>query len=296
MLSRRGFMGLASFPTAALVISRLAPQPLFSAPVPCLPAEFQEVLDDAGVTLIAGTSGAGRTATAAYIACHVAYGLQRRVLWLSLDELAPRVAHRVAALRRGLFPENWSMHPDYTDEQSGNLHPLDIRDDWDLLRWGNLFAYVRSLPPNLRPALVVVDGLGGSIMKRAPVERRPQSADSFLRGSDGWGIALAMGIPTICTMHVRRDWEIERPNLRPTMAELLAAVKPDCSLLDEDLLWGCSALGRVWLLYRDELFNRDSPDRGAIEIAMHQQPLEAPLIRKYDFDDLMTGLPLNERA
>lgn len=293
MFSRRSFMGLASFPTAALVISQLAPPPIRSTPVPCLPAEFQEALDEAGVTLIAGRPGVGRTAIAAYVACHVAYSLQRRVLWISLREVTDRVAHRIASLRRGLFPVSWSMHPRYENEQSENLDPLDIREDWGLVRGGNLSAFVRGLPPNRRPALVVVDGLGSGWTKKGQAQYRPQTLSSFLYGPDGVAIAYEMCIPVLCTALIRRNREEERPAITDLVESIRGSSREGWP--NQDTFWS-GAVGRAWLLSRDDQSHRPSADEGAVELAMYQEPLAAPVTRKYNFNDVMTGLQLEERT
>ena len=308
MLSRRSFIGAASFFAAAPIPSLLPSAVAPTTPAQSLPVEFQEALDESGVTLIAGHPRVGKTAVAAYIACHVAYASQRRVLWVSLDETTERVAHRMAGLRQGLLPHRWSMQSAYEKQRSDDLFSLEIRDDWSLLRQGSLSAFVRSLPPNYRPALVVVDGLDHRLTKKVEGQYRPQSlksflygsdraesaCESFLYGSDGVEIALGMDIPVLCTMPISRKWEEERPeHERPSITEVVASIRDRNPWFDLDSLWD-GAVSRAWLL---SSYDRGSPaDEGAIELAMYQEPLAAPVTRKYNFNDLMTGLPLTERT
>ena len=160
-------------------------------------------------------------------------------------------AHRVRTGR--LNDDEWSrlsfalgkMHeaPIYIDETPA-LNPIDLR------------ARARRLHRQCgKLGLIVIDYLQ-LMSATSQGENRATEISEISRSLKG--LAKELGVPLMALSQLNRSLE-QRPNKRPVMSDLResGAIEQDADL--------------IMFIYRDEVYNPDTPDKGVAEIIIGKQ-------------------------
>ncbi|MDW9243172.1 replicative DNA helicase [Burkholderia cepacia] len=213
------------------------------------------------LVVIAGRPSMGKTAISMTIGGNVAHDTGT-VLIFSLEMPAKQLHQRNLA-RIGGIPlphildgrrmtdEDWPRLTHATEVLS-NL-PMMV-DDTSGLTLPEIVSRSRTVKRRHGLSLVIVDYLG--LMTGGTDERQDLRIGSYSAGLKG--LAKQLDIPVIALAQLNRGVE-NRPNKRPGMADLR-----DSGAIEQDA-------DSVLLLYRDEVYNPDSPDRGTAEIIIGKQ-------------------------
>ncbi len=222
-------------------------------------------LQPGDLLIVAGRPSMGKTSFALNMAEHVAIEAGLPVAVFSMEmggtQLAMRMlssvgrldAHRVRTGR--LNDDEWSrlsaalgrMHeaPLYIDETAA-LNPIDLR------------ARARRLHRQCgKLGLIVIDYL--QLMSSASPgggENRATEISEISRSLKG--LAKELNVPVIALSQLNRSLE-QRPNKRPVMSDLResGAIEQDADV--------------IMFIYRDEVYNPDTPDKGTAEIIIGKQ-------------------------
>ncbi len=214
--------------------------------------------------IVAGRPSMGKTALAINIAENVALDGKLPVAIFSMEMNASQIAMRMLGsvgklnqqdLRTGrLQDDDWGRlthalgrlndAPIYIDE-SGALSALEVR------------ARSRRLHRQNNLGLIVVDYLQlmSSNAGKAS-ENRATEISEISRSLKA--LAKELHVPVIALSQLNRSLE-QRPNRRPVMSDLResGAIEQDADL--------------ILFIYRDEVYNSDSPDKGKAEIIIGKQ-------------------------
>jgi replicative DNA helicase len=222
-------------------------------------------LQPGDLLIVAGRPSMGKTSFALNMGEHVAIEVGLPVAVFSMEmggaQLAMRMlssvgkldAHRVRTGR--LNDDEWSrlsfalgkMHeaPLYIDETPA-LNPIDLR------------ARARRLHRQCgKLGLIIIDYL--QLMSSASAgggENRATEISEISRSLKG--LAKELAVPVIALSQLNRSLE-QRPNKRPVMSDLResGAIEQDADV--------------IMFIYRDEVYNPDSPDKGSAEIIIGKQ-------------------------
>ena len=222
-------------------------------------------LQPGDLLIVAGRPSMGKTSFALNMAEHVAIEVGLPVAVFSMEmggaQLAMRMlssvgkldAHRVRTGK--LNDDEWSrlsfalgkMHeaPLYIDETPA-LNPLDLR------------ARARRLHRQCgKLGLIVIDYL--QLMSSASQgggENRATEISEISRALKG--LAKELSVPVMALSQLNRSLE-QRPNKRPVMSDLResGAIEQDADV--------------IMFIYRDEVYNPDTPDKGSAEIIIGKQ-------------------------
>ncbi len=227
--------------------------------------EMTTGLQDGDLIIVAGRPSMGKTSLALNMAEHVALELKLPVLVFSMEmggtQLATRLLGSVGKvdaqkLRTGrLDPTDWDRlgtalgklneAPLLIDETAA-LNPLELRArarrKWR--EYGGL-------------GLIVVDYIQlmqGS--ENGSNENRATEISEISRGLKA--MAKELSVPVIALSQLNRSLE-QRPNKRPVMSDLResGAIEQDADV--------------ILFIYRDEVYNEESPDKGIAEIIIGKQ-------------------------
>jgi len=220
-------------------------------------------LQGGDLLIVAGRPSMGKTSFALNIAEHVAIEVGLPVAVFSMEmggtQLAMRMlssvgrldAHRVRTGR--LSDEEWSrlsfalgkMHeaPIYIDETPA-LNPIDLR-----ARARRLHRQCGQL------GLIVVDYLQ-LMSATSQGENRATEISEISRSLKS--LAKELSVPLMALSQLNRSLE-QRPNKRPVMSDLResGAIEQDADV--------------IMFIYRDEVYNPDSADKGVAEIIIGKQ-------------------------
>ncbi|MGZ5088251.1 MAG: replicative DNA helicase [Usitatibacter sp.] len=227
--------------------------------------EMTTGLQDGDLIIVAGRPSMGKTALALNIAEHIGLELKLPVLVFSMEMGSTQLAQRLLGsvgrvdaqkLRTGrLDTGDWDRlgtalgklneAPILIDESPG-LNPLELRSrarrKWR--EYGGL-------------GLIVVDYIqlmSGS--EQGSNENRATELSEISRGMKS--MAKELSCPVIALSQLNRSLE-QRPNKRPVMSDLR-----ESGALEQDA-------DMIFFVYRDEVYNEDSPDKGIAEIIIGKQ-------------------------
>lgn len=213
------------------------------------------------LVILAGRPSMGKTSLAMNIAEHVAIEKKRPVAVFSMEMSAEQLAVRVLAsfgrvnqsnLREGKLTDiDWDRMssaiglvreaPLYIDE-TGALSPLELR------------ARARRIAARHGLALIVVDYI--QLMQVPGSENRTNEISEISRNLKA--LAKELEIPIIALSQLNRGVE-QRDNKRPRMSDLRESggIEQDADV--------------VAFIYRDEVYNQQTPDKGIAEIIIAKQ-------------------------
>ena len=224
--------------------------------------EMTSGLQPSDLVIVAGRPSMGKTSFAMNIAENAAVGHKLPVAIFSMEmpgeQLAMRMmsslgrinAHRVRTGK--LEDDDW---PRLTSA-IGMLAdaPLFI-DDTPALSPMELRARARRLKREHGLGLIVIDYL--QLMQSPDAnENRATEISSITRSLKG--LAKELNVPIIALSQLNRSLE-QRPNKRPVMSDLResGAIEQDADV--------------IFFIYRDEVYNEDSQDKGTAEIIIGKQ-------------------------
>ena len=221
-------------------------------------------LQPGDLLIVAGRPSMGKTSFALNMAEYVSIEVGLPVAVFSMEmggaQLAMRMlssvgkldAHRMRTGR--LNDEEWSkltfalgkMHeaPLYIDETPA-LNPIDLR-----ARARRLYRQCGKL------GLIVIDYLQLMSVASGGSENRATEISEISRSLKS--LAKELNVPVIALSQLNRSLE-QRPNKRPVMSDLResGAIEQDADV--------------IMFIYRDEVYNPDSPDKGSAEIIIGKQ-------------------------
>jgi replicative DNA helicase len=215
-------------------------------------------LQSSDMLIVAGRPSMGKTTFALNIAEHVALEKHLPVAIFSMEMPGTQLASRFIAsvgrielqkIRNGqLTDDDWQRltmamgklydAPLYIDETPG-LNPIDLR------------ARARRLARQCgRLGLIVIDYLQLMSGTRE-TENRAAELSEISRSVKA--LAKELHVPIIALSQLNRSLE-SRPNKRPVMSDLRdsGAIEQDADI--------------IMFIYRDEIYNSDSPDKGTAEL------------------------------
>ncbi len=215
--------------------------------------------------IIAGRPSMGKTALALNIAEHVALVEKMPVAIFSMEMSAQQLIMRMLgsvgklnqkSIRTGdLTDDDWvkltktvgqlNDAPIFVDE-SGMLNPTELRGRARRL-------YRQQGGPGL--GLIIVDYL--QLMETGnSTENRATEVAEISRALKA--LAKELNVPVVALSQLNRGLE-QRPNKRPVMSDLResGAIEQDADL--------------ILFIYRDEVYNQESPDKGTAEIIIGKQ-------------------------
>ncbi len=220
-------------------------------------------MQEGDLIIVAGRPSMGKTAFALNIAEHVAVENRLPVAVFSMEMAGTQLATRLLGslgrldqhkLRTGrLTDEDWNK----LTNAVGKLHDAPIHiDETPALNALELRARARRLHRQYgRLGLVVVDYL--QLMQASNQgENRATEISEISRSLKA--LAKELRVPVVALSQLNRGLE-QRPNKRPIMSDLResGAIEQDADL--------------ILFIYRDEVYNPDTADKGKAEIIISKQ-------------------------
>lgn len=214
--------------------------------------------------VVAARPSMGKTSLAMNIAEHVAADVHEPVAVVSMEMAGFQLAMRMLSgtarinqhrLRVGrVYDSEW----DRITHAVGRLEnaPLYIQQQ-SAVTPSQLCTAVRRLKRQSggKLSLLVVDYLQLMQVER-PTQNRAADLSEISRALKK--LAVSEGIPVIALAQVNRGVE-QRPNKRPVMSDI-----KDCGGIEQDA-------DHIWFIYRDEVYNPDSQDKGTAELIVAKQ-------------------------
>jgi replicative DNA helicase len=225
--------------------------------------ELTSGLHPGDLIIVAGRPSMGKTSFAMNIAEYVAMKTAKPIAVFSMEMPGEQIAMRLLSsmgrinqqkLRSGRLEDaDW---PRLTSAVSMlSEAPLYI-DDTPALSPTELRARSRRLMREHKGlGLIVVDYLQ---LMQSPGSRENRATEISEISRSLKALAKELGVPMIALSQLNRSLE-QRPNKRPVMSDLResGAIEQDADL--------------IAFVYRDEVYNEDSPDKGTAEIIIAKQ-------------------------
>jgi len=214
------------------------------------------------LVIVAGRPSMGKTAFAMNIVEHAALGEKLTVAVFSLEMPAEQLTMRMLSslgrinqqkVRTGdLEDDDW---PRLTSALSMLNEAPVFLDDTPGLSPTELRARCRRLKREHDLGLVVVDYLQ---LMQMPGTRENRATEISEISRSLKALAKEFGVPVIACSQLNRSLE-QRPNKRPLMSDLResGAIEQDADV--------------ILFIYRDEVYDEDSPHKGAAEIIIGKQ-------------------------
>jgi len=220
-------------------------------------------LQQSDLIIVAGRPSMGKTAFAMNIVENVALEKQRPVAVFSMEMPGEALAMRMLSslgridqhrIRSGKLQEDeWPRLTSAVNMLSGTRLFID---DTPALSPTEVRARARRLKREQDDlALIVIDYLQ---LMQAPESNENRVAEISAISRSLKSLARELDIPVIALSQLNRSLE-QRPNKRPIMSDLResGAIEQDADL--------------IAFIYRDEVYNEDSPDKGIAEIIIAKQ-------------------------
>lgn len=221
-------------------------------------------LQGGDLIVVGARPSVGKSAFALDMARHVVTEMRRPVLLFSLEMSTELIGHRVfaaearvdlARVRSGrLLDGDWPKLHMATQRLAGA--PLLIDENRDLT-----ITEIRAKARRIRNSygdlgMVIVDYIQLMRSDTAKAENRQLEVAQISRGCKV--LAGELGVPVVALSSISRGVEL-RADKRPVLADLResGALESDADV--------------VLLLYRDEIYNTESPDRGVAEVIVAKQ-------------------------
>lgn len=217
-------------------------------------------LNPGDLVIVAGRPSMGKTAFALNVAEQVAVNGDKPALVFSMEMGKKQLSERsiasigrvsMNAIRSGLISdEEWSR----LSFAIGKLHraPLFI-DESPALTVAQMRSRTRRAAKKHGLSLIVVDYIQ---LARGEGQSREQEVSSISRGLKA--LAKEFNCPVIALSQLNRKVD-ERPNKRPLMSDLR-----DSGAIEQDA-------DVILMMYRDEYYHPDTPDKGIAEIIIAKQ-------------------------
>ncbi|QJA05401.1 replicative DNA helicase [Thermosulfurimonas marina] len=246
-------------------IERLHQRPELITGVPTGFTEFDHLtagLQPGDLIIVAGRPSMGKTSFALNIACYAAgeAGIPVGIfsLEMSREQLAARMLCAEARvnlqhLRTGRISESEWQRLTFAANKLSRA-PIFV-DDTPALSILDLRAKARRLMSEHGLGLIIIDYLQ-LLQSRERRERREQEISEI--SSSLKAMAKEFNVPVVALSQLNRKVE-ERPDKRPQLSDLResGAIEQDADL--------------IVFLYRDEVYNRDTPHKGVAEVIIGKQ-------------------------
>ncbi len=225
--------------------------------------EMTSGLQDGDLIIVAGRPSMGKTTFAMNIAEHAAMTCDKPVAVFSMEMPADSLAMRMIS-SLGRIDQNKVRSGKLGDDDWPRLtsaigllqeKPLFI-DDTGGLSPNELRARCRRLTrEHGRLGLVVIDYLQ---LMQVPGFKENRTAEISEISRSLKGLAKELNVPVVALSQLNRSLE-QRPDKRPVMSDLResGAIEQDADV--------------IIFIYRDEVYNEDSPDKGTAEILIRKQ-------------------------
>ncbi|QQC63799.1 replicative DNA helicase [Paraburkholderia ginsengisoli] len=217
-------------------------------------------LNPGDLVVVAARPAMGKTAFSLALAAHGAS--QGEVLFLSLEMPNVQLQQRLVAAQgrlsmntlrnvSGMSNEDWARVTSATERINEMGLFIDFQADASLL---DIRGKARAQKRKHGLSLLVVDYLG--LMSLGDEERHDLKIGTITRGLKI--LAKELDCPVVLLSQLNRGVE-QRPNKRPMMSDL-----KDSGSIEADA-------DTILFLYRDEVYNPDSMDRGKCEVIIAKQ-------------------------
>ncbi len=214
-------------------------------------------LQPSDLIIVAGRPAMGKTTFAMNIAENAALRTQVPVAIFSMEMSAMQLVMRLFS-SLGQIDQNRMRKGNLTDQDWINLRSaLEILnktnifiDETPSLSPSEIRARARRLKREHDIGMVVIDYLQ---LMQVPGNKENRATEISEISRSLKGLAKELDIPVVALSQLNRSLE-QRPNKRPVMADLResGAIEQDADL--------------IVFIYRDEIYNEDSPDKGKAEI------------------------------
>lgn len=264
--SKRSFVPIKDLLTKA--VDRIDMLFQLDNPITGIPTGFTDFdemtagLQRSDLVIVAGRPSMGKTTFAMNIAEHAAIKHQIPVAVFSMEMPGEQIAMRLMSslgrinqqkVRTGkLDEEDW---PRLTSAVSILAEAPLFIDDTPALTPTELRARARRLKREHDLGLILIDYLQ---LMQVPGSRENRATEISEISRGLKALAKELEVPVVALSQLNRSLE-QRPNKRPVMSDLResGAIEQDADM--------------IVFIYRDEVYNEDSPDKGTAEIIIGKQ-------------------------